>query len=99
MVPPSPSFTASSGVGGCNGLDGLNQHSVHVIGFHHNNNENTVQHLPNTTTTTSGDKNSNNVVLVSPIHYATPKAASVKVQMVPDFHMGKHDMGEYKVEE
>ena len=103
MVPPSPSFTASSG--GCsNGLNGLNQqqHSVHVIGFHHNNNENTasiVQQLPNTTKTTSSgsssssDKNSN-VVLVSPIHYATPKAASVKVQMVPDFHMGKHDMGE-----
>ena len=60
-----------------------NQHqSVHVIGFH-NNNENPGG---------SSDKNSN-VVLVSPIHYATPKATSVKVQMVPDFHLGKHDMG------
>ena len=39
----------------------------------------------------NSDKNSNtSVALVSPMHYATPKG---KVQMVPDFHMGKHDMG------
>ena len=43
----------------------------------------------------NSDKNSNtSVALVSPMHYATPKG---KVQMVPDFHMGKHDMGKSKI--
>lgn len=58
--------------------------SVHVIGFHNNNCE---------AKSNAADKNSN-VVIVSPMHYATPKAAT-KIQLVPDFHQGKHDMGNY----
>jgi hypothetical protein len=52
--------------------------AVHVIGFQHNNGE-----------MKANDKNSN---VVSLSHYATPKA-NVKLQLVPDFHQGKHDMG------
>ena len=43
----------------------------------------------------NADKNSN-IAMVSPTHYAVPKAAATKIriQLVPDFHQGKHDMGE-----
>ena len=35
-----------------------------------------------------------NVAMVSPTHYAVPKAATkIRIQLVPDFHKGKHDMG------
>ena len=51
-------------------------------------------HCTSGNTARSSDKNSNSVALVSPMHYATPKG---KVQMVPDFHRGKHDMGKSKI--
>ena len=43
----------------------------------------------------NADKNSN-IAMVSPTHYAVPKTAATKIriQLVPDFHQGKHDMGE-----
>lgn len=58
--------------------------SVHVIGFHNNESKDTSK------------------TSLSPTHYAVPKAAStaasankVRIQLVPDFHKGKHDMGEF----
>lgn len=61
--------------------------SVHVIGFHNN------EHAKDTSS-------------LSPSHYAVPKASAaaatssasankVRIQLVPDFHKGKHDMGEF----
>ena len=50
----------------------------------------------------NADKNSN-IAMVSPTHYAVPKAnaigasgpaTKIRIQLVPDFHQGKHDMGE-----
>jgi len=48
----------------------------------------------------NADKNSN-IAMVSPTHYAVPKAnaigasgpaTKIRIQLVPDFHQGKHDM-------
>ena len=50
--------------------------------------------------------NNSNIAMVSPTHYAVPKAnasgtigasgpaTKIRIQLVPDFHQGKHDMGE-----
>ena len=54
--------------------------SVHVVGF--------------TNGTTTTDKPDKHVAMVSPTHYAVPKSNS-KIRLVPDFHQGKHDMGEF----
>ena len=36
------------------------------------------------------------IALVSPTHYAVPKtAAKIRIQLVPDFHQGKQDMGKF----
>ena len=53
--------------------------SVHVVGF---------------TNGSTSEKPEKNVAMVSPTHYAVPKSNS-KIRLVPDFHQGKHDMGEF----
>ena len=64
--------------------------SVHVIGF--NNNENNMKVNGGVPKIEATNKN---VALVSPTHYAVPKnATKIRIQLVPDFHKGKHDMGE-----
>ena len=69
----------------------LAPNSVHVIGF----TSTETNGIPSKPATVNGNGNvgtSKNVAMVSPTHYAVPKA-NAKVRLVPDFHQGKHDMG------